>query len=68
MNQSEQLTYLKGTEEQKRELMNSFLNKLLEGQELPDAELAMFEFLRAYFLEKPIVANMSATVHGQGSM
>ena len=46
MNQKEQLAMLSGTEEQKRILMNSFLDQLLEGKELTEAENAMFECLR----------------------
>jgi len=70
MNQKEQLAMLSGTEEQKRILMNAFLDQLLEGKELTDAENAMFECLRTYFLDrdKPIIANMSAVMTGQGIM
>lgn len=70
MNQTEQLAMLSGNEDQKRALMNMFLDKLLVGVELTEAENAMFECLRTYFLDKdkPVVANMSATMVGQGSM
>ncbi len=61
---------LSGSEDQKHTLMNMFLDKLLEGHELTDAENAMFECLRTYFLDKdkPIIANMSAVMTGQGNM
>lgn len=68
MNQKEQLALLSGTEDQKRQLMNVFLDTLLEGQELTEAENAMFECLRAYFVDKPtpVVVDMSATMFGKG--
>jgi len=67
MNNHEKLQKMKGTREDKIELLNMFMNSLMNGETLEDGDYVMLEFLKKDLINKQVV-DMSATVTGVGGV
>jgi hypothetical protein len=68
MNNSDKVKMMSGDAEQKRQLLDYYMEKIKLGESLEDEDIPIFEFLQKELINRPQVALMSASVFAAGGI